>query len=214
MTSRATGRAVFALLAGTLAAAGAAAAAGGPLAAVEKAREAADAASRRGAATDAAAVPVLRPPEDPPPAARDAAPVAGAIADVWTDAGDVAGAEAAARTQATARYDPRRHRDPFRPPRLAVDLGAGPRTPLERYEIGQLKLVGVVWNTGASRAMVEDSAGLGYILVPGTPIGSSGGVVRRIEPTRVVIQESVTNFYGEPEPREVVMELPKEDRSP
>ena len=48
----------------------------------------------------------------------------------------------------------------------------------------------------------------------GTPIGSSGGVVRSIEPRRVVIEESARDFYGDVKSKEVVMELPQEDRSP
>jgi type IV pilus assembly protein PilP len=118
------------------------------------------------------------------------------------------------RSRATKRYDPASHRDPFEPPTIAAENDETPRTPLERYEIGQLRLVGVVWGGPNNRAMVEDSAGLGYIVTQGTPIGSSGGFVRNIEPTRVLIEESVTNFYGEQEPREVVMELPQEDESP
>jgi Tfp pilus assembly protein PilP len=87
---------------------------------------------------------------------------------------------------------------------------------LETYQLGQLKLVGVVAQpaAGGYRAMVEDSAGLGYIITTGTPIGSSGGVVRSIEPRRVVIEESTHDFYGDVKSKEVVMELPQEDRSP
>ena len=120
-------------------------------------------------------------------------------------------------TAATMNYDPAQHRDPFRAPSLTTSVvkDDSPKTPLEKYELGQLKLVGVVTQGGGgSRAMVEDSAGLGYIVTTGTPIGSSGGVVTRIEPRRVLIEESVTNFYGEKEPKQVVMELPKEERSP
>lgn len=120
---------------------------------------------------------------------------------------------AAGAGEAVVSYDATKHRDPFRPPNLG-NVETAARTPLERYQIGQLKLVGVVWEAGAPRAMVEDSSGLGYIVSAGTPIGSSGGVVRRIEPRRVLIEETVTNFYGEKEPREVVMALPEEDRSP
>lgn len=113
------------------------------------------------------------------------------------------------------RYDPVRHRDPFRPPSIGANsAGASSRTPLERYDLGQLKLVGVVWEEGAASAMVEDSAGKGYIVGTGTLIGSSGGVVRSVEPHRILIEENITNFYGEKEPREVVMKLPEEDRSP
>ena len=115
--------------------------------------------------------------------------------------------------QATIRYDPARHRDPFRPPTVGASA-ASSRTPLERYDIGQLKLVGVVWEDQGASAMVEDSGGKGYIVTAGTPIGSSGGVVKSVEPRRILIEESITNFYGNKEPREVVMKLPEEDRSP
>ncbi len=118
------------------------------------------------------------------------------------------------RSRATKRYDPAVHRDPFEPPTIAAENEDTPRTPLERYEVGQLKLVGVVWGGSNSRAMVEDSAGLGYIVTHGTLIGSSGGFVRDIEPARVLIEETFTNFYGEHEPREIVMELPQEDEAP
>jgi type IV pilus assembly protein PilP len=117
--------------------------------------------------------------------------------------------------ETASRYDAALHRDPFRPPALRATVAdTDAHTPLERYQIGQLKLVGVVRGAGAARAMVEDSSGLGYIISAGTSIGSSGGIVRRIEPRRVMIEETVTNFYGDKEPREVVMELPQEDRSP
>jgi type IV pilus assembly protein PilP len=120
-----------------------------------------------------------------------------------------------AASQTVSTYDPASHRDPFKGPILKqTALDGGPRTPLERYEIGQLRLVGVIWDAGAARAMVEDSAGLGYIVTTGTTIGSSGGVVRRVEPRRLLIEETLTNLYGDKEPHEVVMELPEEDRSP
>ncbi len=43
------------------------------------------------------------------------------------------------------------------------------------------------------RAMVEDSAGLGFILLPGTPIGPNGGVVTEIKPRQVVVEEWPTS---------------------
>lgn len=138
--------------------------------------------------------------------------------DSAASAGEPAKAETDTETQAAPAgrqpYDVSAHRDPFAPPRLTGVADA--RTPLENYQLGQLKLVGVVEQpfAGGYRAMVEDSAGLGYIITTGTPIGSSGGVVRSIEPRRVVIEESTRDFYGDVKPKEVVMELPQEDRSP
>ena len=207
MQKRATLSAMIGLGCGlvALAAVAADAAPQGPLAALGAAENAAAQAAARTTAVDQAIVPVApSDPANPAPAGPDASAA---------EANDAEGEDLA--IPASPRYDPARHRDPFRPPTITSTVAdGGPRTPLERYEIGQLKLVGVVWEEEDARAMVEDSSGLGYIVTTGTPIGSSGGVVRSIEPRRVLIEEKTTNFYGEVQPREIVMELPQEDRSP
>jgi Tfp pilus assembly protein PilP len=204
-----------------------------PIVAIEKAQAAAKAESRRAHASDAEAARVFATtPGDAQDAARgasdaprvttsEAAHVDGSEADAAAAAPADAGSDpqgAPEKDVAVSTYDPARHRDPFRPPNLtptvADSKSGGPRTPLEGYEIGQLKLVGIVKNSTDTRAMVEDSAGLGYIVTTGTPIGTSGGVVRNIETRRMLIEEMTTNFYGEKQAKEVVMELPQEDRSP
>lgn len=108
-------------------------------------------------------------------------------------------------------YDPAGKRDPFLP-MLGVSLRKSacaeePQTPLQVYEVGQLKLVGIIWNLEEPRALVEDGAGMGYIITRGTPIGSSCGVVKRIEPGQVVVEEYYYDFYGDRQAQEVVMEL-------
>ncbi len=111
------------------------------------------------------------------------------------------------------RYSGVGKRDPFQPFRVRIAVTKRKRknlSPLERYELGQLKLVAIVWHIKEPRAMVEDSAGLGYILKVGTPIGTSEGKVKAIKPTEVVIEESVTDFYGARKNREVSLKLPKE----
>ncbi len=110
-------------------------------------------------------------------------------------------------------FDPVGRRDPFRPPRASAATHTGePRTPLQRYEIGQLRLVAVIYDTTEPRAVVEDDAGLGYIVKVGTPIGPNGGQVRMIERGRVQIREDSVDFYGESHPSSVVMELRTADR--
>jgi len=111
-------------------------------------------------------------------------------------------------------YDAAGRRDPFRPPRFGVpnQRTGEPRTPLQHYDIGQLRLVAVIYNTAAPRAVVEDGEGLGYIVRTGTPIGPNGGEVRTIERGRVVIQEDAVDFYGERRVNEVVMELRTAER--
>lgn len=183
----------------------------GPAAAIAKARAAADKAEQRARKSDGEADAALDTNVAANGRAKDEA-TAGSGEDESAPQ-DPASAESEGAQEPPSSYDVSAHRDPFQPPRLSGSVNA--RTPLENYQLGQLKLVGVVAQSSEGyRAMVEDSAGLGYIITTGTPIGSSGGVVRSIEPRRVVIEESTRDFYGEVKPKEVVMELPQEDRSP
>ena len=103
-------------------------------------------------------------------------------------------------------------RDPFRPFNLALrpKVVETPRTPLEQYSVGALKLVAVIYDTQNPKAMVEDDTGLGYTIGLGTRIGDQGGVVKTIDPDRVVIEEDFVDFYGEKKKTEIVLRLKPE----
>jgi hypothetical protein len=103
-------------------------------------------------------------------------------------------------------------RDPFRPFNLALRprVVETPKTPLEQYDVGALKLVAVIYDTQNPKAMVEDDAGLGYTIGPGTRIGNQGGTVKTIDPDRVVIEEEFVDFYGEKKKTEIVLRLKPE----
>jgi type IV pilus assembly protein PilP len=110
-------------------------------------------------------------------------------------------------------YDPAGRRDPFRPPRASAPVAGGaPRTPLQGYEIGQLRLVAIVYDPVEPRAVVEDDEGLGYIVKVGTPIGPNGGRIDAIEQGRVVIEEDSVDFYGEKHVNIVVLDLRTDER--
>lgn len=116
-------------------------------------------------------------------------------------------------TSETPRYSAAGKRDPFQPFALKPTVERRSRenlSPLEQYEIGQLKLVGIVWDIGEPRAMVEDTAGLGYIVTVGTPIGANEGKVKAIKPAEVVIEEIQTDFFGNRKKRETTMKLPRD----
>jgi Tfp pilus assembly protein PilP len=101
-------------------------------------------------------------------------------------------------------------RDPFRPTTLRTKVNAPARanlSPLERFDLGQLKIVGIVWDITEPRAMVEDAAGLGYVVKIGTPIGSNDGKVKAIRRDHVVVEESYEDAYGARKRRDVSMKL-------
>jgi type IV pilus assembly protein PilP len=101
-------------------------------------------------------------------------------------------------------------RDPFRPFTLNTRTNSRPRenlSPLERYDLGQLRLVGVVWHVREPSAMVEDSVGLGYIVKVGTPIGANEGKVRAIKPNEIIIEETYVDLFGAKKKREVNIKL-------
>jgi len=103
-------------------------------------------------------------------------------------------------------------RDPFRPFNLALRPKPveTPRTPLEQYDVGALKLVAVIYDTQNPKAMVEDDTGLGFTVGVGTRIGNQGGVVKVIEPERVIVEEEFVDFYGEKKKSEIVLRLKPE----
>lgn len=111
------------------------------------------------------------------------------------------------------RYSSVGKRDPFRPLSLKPKVSQRARenlSPLERYELGQLKLVAIVWDIKEPKAMVEDGTSLGYIVKIGTLIGPNEGKVKAIKPTEVIIEERFTDFYGARKSQEVSMKLPVE----
>jgi type IV pilus assembly protein PilP len=119
-------------------------------------------------------------------------------------------AEAAARERQAEASG--RRRDPFRPFTLDLrpEVPDEPLTPLQRYELPQLRLAAVLLEARPPRAMLEDNSGMGFIVTPGTPIGRNRGVVAAIEPRRVVVEEKVLDFYGNEQVQRVVLEMPQE----
>lgn len=112
-----------------------------------------------------------------------------------------------------ARFSGQGKRDPFRPMTMRARTISRPRenlSPLERFDLGQLKVVGVVWNINEPRAMIEDSAGLGYTVKVGTPIGINDGMVKAIGPNQIVVEEFYEDNHGTRKKRDINMKLATE----
>jgi type IV pilus assembly protein PilP len=112
-------------------------------------------------------------------------------------------AEAQAKKVAeVALYDPRGKRDPFlsfikAEERNKAGGGTALLPPLQRYDLGELKFVGVIWTKTGARALVEDAEGKGYSVTVGTRIGRSGGVVSRITGKEIFVKEEFVGNRGE-----------------
>ena len=144
----------------------------------------------------------------PPPVVRKPAPKAEA-----SQPASQKGADPQKKAETVALYDSRGKRDPFvsfireEPQLRAKDLAALP--PLQRYELGELKVVGILWTKKGAKALVEDAEGKGYSVVAGSRIGRSGGVVSRITEKEVFVREEYVGVRGEKVVRENAMQLTK-----
>ncbi len=115
-------------------------------------------------------------------------------------------------------YDPTGKRDPFQPfiaiqtPVKPVDEEI-PVTPLQKYDLSQLKLVAIMVGTGGGKAMVEDSEGKGYIIEKGVYVGSRFGKVKAVLKDQVIIEERYKDYMGKVRSKDIVLRLhpPREE---
>jgi len=103
-------------------------------------------------------------------------------------------------------YNPEGKLDPFEPlfKKERVSLAVGkkkikrrkPLTPLERVNLSQLSLVGIIQAPSGNRALVQESSGKGYVVKKGTYIGTNSGKIIQILKDRIIIEEESEDIYG------------------
>jgi type IV pilus assembly protein PilP len=115
------------------------------------------------------------------------------------------------KPQTAYSYNPLGRRDPFAPIIMKEEKQAksGDRPPLERYNLYEFKLTGVIWEGFGYNALIEGPDGKGYLVRAGTVIGPNKGVVKKITQSTMVIEEKFKNFSGGTERKEIVIELRK-----
>jgi type IV pilus assembly protein PilP len=115
-------------------------------------------------------------------------------------------------------YNPKGKVDPFEPlfrEKQTVALKKSkrkkraPRTPLEKIDLSQLKLVAIVLASSGNRALVEESSGKGYVVKKGTYMGTNSGKVVRIEKNKVIVAEEFEDYRGNVTQRNKEIQLPK-----
>ena len=106
-------------------------------------------------------------------------------------------------------YDPTDKVDPFRSyvrRQVTFDPESG-SSPLERFDLSQLTVMGIIWGMEEPRALVRDPTGKGYIVRAGTPIGKNKGRILRIEDNKVVVKETYLDHLDRATTKEVDLEL-------
>lgn len=141
-------------------------------------------------------------PVKPAPTAAKAAPQVTSQATVT--AMDV-------KPQPEFTYNPAGRRDPFAPIIVKQEATSkrGDRPPLERYNLYEFKMMGVIWGGFGYNAMLEGPDGKGYFVRIGTVIGPNRGVVKKITQSSIVVEEKFKSISGGPERKETVIELRK-----
>lgn len=110
-------------------------------------------------------------------------------------------------------YNPIGKRDPFKS-FLAEEIAPGQQkivTPLQRYDIDQLGLIGIIWGISTPRAMVVTPDGKGFVVQKGTLVGKNWGKVSRITQDEVIISEEFRDFEGKLIVHEIPLKMPKSD---
>ena len=112
------------------------------------------------------------------------------------------------------QYNPVGKRDPFRSfvvmrPTEKKYVGSKVLTPLQRYELAQLNLVGIINGPKDKHGLVEDASGKGYVVRVGTYVGKNGGRVIEVRDGELVIEEFYTDYFGREQSESVSMKLQK-----
>lgn len=118
-----------------------------------------------------------------------------------------------------ADYNPKDKIDPFLPlfrsqasptgPQKSRRPRRQPRTPLEKIDLSQLKLVSILTRPDGRLAMVEEASGRGYLVKKGTYLGINSGKVISIQKDRLQVEEQIENVYGQVTPRMRELKLQK-----
>jgi len=108
-------------------------------------------------------------------------------------------------------YNPVGKPDPFKP-FIQLVSREGLRkavTPLQKFDISQLKLVAIISTSHGNVALVEDATGKGYVLKKGMWIGKNDGKVTSILRDKVIVEEVYQDIFGQTKTSEISLLLHK-----
>jgi Tfp pilus assembly protein PilP len=100
-------------------------------------------------------------------------------------------------------------RDPFRKPDV-IAKAAKPKNDLEQYPVHEFKLAGVVTGPGKMKAMLLAPNGKTYFVSENEKLGDKRGVIKKITPEMIQVQERLINLLGAEETTLSELHLPAE----
>jgi type IV pilus assembly protein PilP len=121
--------------------------------------------------------------------------------------------DASAQNEADASlafsYDPEGKPDPFKSyvRQLVAIQQADLSSPLQKFDLSQLIVTGIIWANEKPRALIEDPTGKGYIVQTGAAIGKNRGRVVQIGDNRVTVKETYVDSADQATTTEVDMYL-------
>lgn len=129
--------------------------------------------------------------------------------EVDKEVDDILVAENKATEPKNLTYNPKGKVDPFEPlfkstSKKEESVAFTPKTPpkghipgdLEKIDLSQLKLTGIVISSNRNLGLVQEASGKGYVISKGSYIGIRGGRVSDILKNKVIVKEILKNTSG------------------
>lgn len=117
-----------------------------------------------------------------------------------------------AKTEDFFVYDKKGKRDPFVSLILKTDEKTKKgQTPLESYDVGAVKIIGIAWNQKGNFAEIVLPDGKAYTLREGMTIGLHEGKIYKITKNSIYIREQIKDYKGQLKTKETILRLREEE---
>jgi len=110
-------------------------------------------------------------------------------------------------------YDPQGRRDPFQSMAklLKLSQSRAELPPLQRLELSDVKLIGIVSDASGYYGLIQTPDGKGYTVRVGTLMGTNNGTIKSIAEQRIVVAEPTIDITGKMTSRDIeILQRPKE----
>jgi type IV pilus assembly protein PilP len=124
-----------------------------------------------------------------------------------------AGANGTAAITDGYSYDPQGRRDPFQSMAklLKLSQSRAELPPLQRLELSDVKLIGIVSDASGYYGLIQTPDGKGYTVRVGTLMGTNNGTIKSIAEQRIVVAEPTIDITGKMTSRDIeILQRPKE----